>query len=53
MAGLPDRLPWREVGPADFLRVTHRETLAAQKALLEARDEGSSGSGLSYAKPRT
>jgi hypothetical protein len=40
MAGLPDLLPWREVGPADFLRVTHRETLAAQKALLEARDEG-------------
>jgi hypothetical protein len=32
--------PWREVTPDDFLRPTFRETSAAQKALLRARDEG-------------
>src|SRR3954447_12377217 len=37
---MTDLPPWREVEPADFLRETYKETLAAQKALLKARDEG-------------
>ncbi|WP_336492297.1 hypothetical protein [Methylobacterium nigriterrae] len=37
---MTDLPPWREVEPADFLRATDKETLALQKALLKARDEG-------------
>ena len=37
---MTDLQHWREIEPADFLRETHKETLAAQKALLKARNEG-------------
>src|SRR4051794_15782491 len=32
--------PWREVTPDDFLRETYKETLAAEKRLIQAHKDG-------------